>query len=181
MSEGDAAGPHPLRYHARLAATNCYVYGGEPAKSFDTFYWCVAEYDRDPAAHEETRLNLLWQFKATVTGLLMFPERPLEEIEDLLANMARRWAAGGHSPHAVYSLRHEVARHVGDLAEAARWYDRWIETPRDQLSDCVACDPGRRVRWLTRQRRDADAVGGAGARLGGPAPRPGQTPGGLTH
>ena len=167
MSEADAAGPHPLRYHARLAATNCYVYGGEPAKSFDTFYWCVAEYDRDPAAHEETRLNLLWQFKATVTGLLMFPDRPLEEIEDLLANMARRWAAGGHSPHAVYSLRHEVARHVGDLAEAARWYDRWTETPRDQLSDCVACDPGRRVRWLTRQQRYADAVAVAAPVLDG--------------
>src|SRR2546421_306361 len=109
MSEGDAAGPHPLRYHARLAATNCYVYGGEPAKSFDTFYWCVAEYDRDPAAHEETRLNLLWQFKATVTGLLMFPDRPLEEIEDLLANMARRWAARGGQPHPGHSPRPQGA------------------------------------------------------------------------
>src|SRR5256886_3476882 len=69
MSEADAAGPHPLRYHARLAATNCYVYGGEPAKSFDTFYWGVAEYDRDPAAHQETPPNLLRQFKGTVTRL----------------------------------------------------------------------------------------------------------------
>ena len=34
MTEADAAGLRPLSYHARLAATNCYVYGGEPARSF---------------------------------------------------------------------------------------------------------------------------------------------------
>lgn len=158
MTEADADELAHLRFHARLAATNCYVYGGEPAKSFDTFAWCVAEYDRDPAAYAEFRLGLLWQFKATVAGLVMFPERPLAQIEELLAEMERRWRAGGHSPHAVHSLRHVVARHVGDLVAAGHWYDRWVETPRDELSDCAACDPGRQVRWLTRQRRYADAV-----------------------
>src|SRR5256885_15952647 len=54
MSEADAAGPHPLRYHARLAATNCYVYGGEPAKTFYNFYWCVAADGRGPAGHQGT-------------------------------------------------------------------------------------------------------------------------------
>src|SRR5690348_1600771 len=91
MTEADAAGLRPLAYHARLAATNCYVYGGEPAKSFDTFFWCVEEFDRDPQAHEGTRLGLLWQFKAAVTGLLTFPDQPLARIDGLLADMERRW------------------------------------------------------------------------------------------
>jgi cellulose synthase operon protein C len=158
MTEADADGLTHLRYHTRMAATNCYVYGGEPAKSFDTFAWCVAEFDRDPQAHADSRLGLLWQFKAAVAGLLMFPDRSLAEIEELLADTERRWLLGGHSPHAVHSLRHVVARHVGDLVAAAHWYDRWVEAPRDELSDCAACDPGRQVRWLTRQRRYTEAA-----------------------
>src|SRR5262249_22689940 len=153
MSEADAAGLRSLSYHAPLAATNCYVYGGEPAKSFDTFFLCVAEDDRGPPAHEESRLNLLWQVQGTLTRLLPSPDKPLARIDTLIADMERRWRAGGHSPHAVYSLRHVVARHVGDPVAAARWYDSWIGSPRDELSDCAACDPGRQVRWLTRQRR----------------------------
>jgi tetratricopeptide (TPR) repeat protein len=169
ITEADAAGLRPLSFHARLSATNCYVYGGEPVRSFDTFSWTVAEFDRDPSAYEEVRLGLLWQFKATVTGLLTFPDRPLAQIEELLADMDRRWRAGGHSPHAVYSLRHVVARHVGDLAAAEQWYERWTSSPRDELSDCAACDPGRQVRWLTRQRRYADAVAIAAPVLDGRA------------
>ncbi len=167
MTEADAAGLRPLSFHARLSATNCYVYGGEPAKAFDTFYWCVAEFDREPRAHEEVRHDLLWQFKATVSGLVTFPDRPLAQIDALLADMERRWLAGGYSLHAVRSLRHLVARHVGDLPAAAYWYDRWISSPRDQLSDCAACDPGRRVRWLTRIGRYAEAVAVAAPVLDG--------------
>src|SRR5262249_21227260 len=114
MTEADAAELRPLSFHARLAATNCYVYGAEPVKAFDTFYWCVAEFDRDPRAHDEARLSLLWQFKAMVTGLVTFPDRPLTEIEALLTDMERRWLTGRHSLHAVHSLRHLVARHTGD-------------------------------------------------------------------
>jgi tetratricopeptide (TPR) repeat protein len=158
ITEADAGGYQQLAFHARLAGTNGYVYGGEPAKSFGTFTWCLAEFDRDPEAHEGSRLSLLWQFKSTVGALLAFPDTPLSRIDDVLADMARRWQAGGHSPHAVHSLRHLVAAHVGDEAAAEYWYERWLSSPRDELSDCVACDPGRQVRWLARRGRYEEAV-----------------------
>src|SRR5256885_7962607 len=174
LAEADAAGYRQLAFHARLAGTNGYVYGGEPAKSFGTFTWCLAEFDRDPVAHEGSRLALLWQFKSTVGALLAFPDTPLSRIDEVLADMARRWQAGGHSPHAVHSLRHLVAAHVGDETAAEYWYDRWLASARDDLSDCVACDPGRQVRWLSRRGRHEEAAPGARPRLGGPATRPRQ-------
>src|SRR5256885_6107539 len=158
IAEADAAGYRQLAFHARLAGTNGYVYGGEPAKSFGTFTWCLAEFDRDPEAHETSRMSLLWQFKSTVGALLAFPATPLSRVDDVLTDMERRWQAGGHSPHAVHSLRHLVAAHVGDEAAAEYWYDRWLASPRDELSDCVACDPGRQVRWLARRGRYEEAV-----------------------
>jgi tetratricopeptide (TPR) repeat protein len=158
IAEADVGGYRQLAFHARLAGTNGYVYGGEPAKSFGTFTWCLAEFDRDPQAHETSRLSLLWQFKSTVGALLAFPDTPLSRIDDVLADMQRRWQAGGHSPHAVHSLRHLVAAHVGDEAAAEYWYERWLASPRDELSDCVACDPGRQVRWLARRGRYEEAV-----------------------
>src|SRR5260221_10537133 len=66
ITDADAAGYPRLGFHARLSGTTCYIYGGEPAKSVDTFSWCLAEFDRDPVGYEQSRLNLLWQFKSTV-------------------------------------------------------------------------------------------------------------------
>lgn len=50
MRHADALRATELRFKSRLLATNAYVYGGQPAKSFVTFAWCLAEYDRDPRA-----------------------------------------------------------------------------------------------------------------------------------
>ncbi len=158
IADADAGGYGHLSFHARMVATTSYVFGGEPARSFDTFAWCLAEFDRDPQAHQTSRLDLLWQFKSAVTALLGEPDVPLSRVLETLADMERRWREGGHSPHAVYSLRHTVARHIGDEAAAAHWYDRWVGSERDQLSDCAGCDPGRRVRWLSRYGRWAEAI-----------------------
>jgi tetratricopeptide (TPR) repeat protein len=167
IADADAGGYANLSFHARMVGTASYVFGGEPARSFDTFAWCVAEFDRDPQAHAGSRLDLLWQFKSAVTAQLGEPDVPLSRVLATIADMERRWREGGHSPHAVYALRHTVARHIGDEAAAAYWYDRWVGSERDQLSDCAGCDPGRRVRWLSRYARWAEAIEVAGPVLDG--------------
>ena len=53
VAHADAQHLSQLSFQARLLATRAYTYGGEPAKAFVTFSWCVAEYDADPA--ERTR------------------------------------------------------------------------------------------------------------------------------
>jgi hypothetical protein len=160
IAHADALEDHPeLCFAARMLGTSAYVYGGEPAKSFVTFSWCLNAYDRHPdryAARDEALL--LWHFKYMVLGLTKFPEIELARTYAVLDDMERRYRSGGHSMHAVYAYRWRVACHVGDEAAAAQWYDRWCAAPRDANSDCVGCDPTAKVEYLASLGRDAEAV-----------------------
>jgi cellulose synthase operon protein C len=158
IAHADAGHFEELSFRARVQATTSYVYGGEPARSFVTFSWSLAEFDRDPVRYARSQHTLMWQFKSTITGLTKFPEVPLARTYAVLDEMERRWRDGGHSLHAVYQRRHLVARHVGDLAGAEEFYRQWVNAPRDQLSDCLGCDPALKAYWLALQGRDEEAV-----------------------
>ena len=155
----DAAGDPDLAFTARLWATTAYVYGGEPVKAFVTFAWCVSDFDRNPAPyHARGRHSLFWLFKTMVNAMIFFPEVPLERTHAVLDDMERRYREGGHSLQAVYKHRYQVADHVGRPDEADRWYARWQATPRDELSDCVGCDPTSVADYLASRERYADVV-----------------------
>lgn len=159
LRHADAAGDRELAFTSRMLATTAYTYGGEVAKSFVTFSWCLADFDRDPAPfHRGQTHTLLWHFKTMVSALTKFPEVPLERTYAVLDDMERRYREGGHSMQAVYKHRFVVARHVGADAEADEWYERWMTTPRDELSDCAGCDPSTRVSYLVERRRDEEAI-----------------------
>ncbi|MFG1880911.1 hypothetical protein [Micromonospora sp. NPDC049102] len=155
----DAVDDRHLAFVTRMQATTGYVYGGEPAKSFVTFSWCLSEFDRDSQPYHQRHLHqLLWHFKYMVSGLLKFPEVPLDRTYAVLDDMERRYRAGGHSLQTVHKHRFRVADHVGDAEAAAHWYRLWQTTPRDDLSDCAGCDPTSQVGYLADTGRDAEAV-----------------------
>jgi tetratricopeptide (TPR) repeat protein len=167
LSRVDGTGSDDLAFTTRMQATSAYFQGGEPMKSFVTFSWCVTEYDRDPTRYQRHTHNLLWHFKHMISAMRRFPEIPLDRTHAVLDDMERRFRAGGHSLHAVYAYRQSISAHVGDQAAADDWYQRWITAPRDQLSDCVGCDPTSRAHWLAAQGRDEDAIAIAEPVLGG--------------
>jgi tetratricopeptide (TPR) repeat protein len=155
----DAADDRHLAFVTRIQATTGYVYGGEPAKSFVTFSWCLSEFDRDPQPYHQRHLHqLLWHFKYMVSGLLEFPEVPLDRTYAVLDDMERRYRVAGHSLQTVHKHRFRIANHVGDAEAAAHWYRLWQTTPRDDLSDCAGCDPTSQVGYLADTGRDAEAV-----------------------
>lgn len=159
IRHADVVGDPHLAFAARMLGTQAYVYGGEPAKSFVTFSWCLADFDRNPGPYHQRYVHsLLWHFKYMVTALLKFPEVPLDRTYAVLDDMERRYRDGGHSLHAVYSYRYRVARHVGARDEAEEWYRRWVAAPRDDLSDCAGCDPSARASHLAWMGRDEEAV-----------------------
>jgi tetratricopeptide (TPR) repeat protein len=168
MREVDQAGDPYLAFFARLTATTAYVYGGEPAKSFVTFSWCVADFDSNPQPyHQRLAYNLLWQFKAMVNALTQFPEIPLARTYAVLDDMERRYREGGYGLQAVHKHRYLVAEHIGLTDEADAWYERWQAAPRDQLSDCAGCDPSDVAEYLSSRGRYADAVAHAEPVLSG--------------
>nr|BFE66896.1 hypothetical protein GCM10020092_001970 [Actinoplanes digitatis] len=159
IRHADALGERELGYEARILATTAYTYGGEVAKSFVTFSWCLSDFDRDPAAfHARSRHTLYWHFKYMVSALTKFPEVPLERTYAVLDDMERRYREAGHSLQAVHKHRYVVARHVGLEAEADGLYERWNTTPRDDLSDCAGCDPSSQVTYLSGRGRYEEAV-----------------------
>jgi tetratricopeptide (TPR) repeat protein len=158
IAHADAQHLIPLAFAARMQATSSYVYGGEPVRSFATFAWCLAEFDRDPAAYERQYRTLLWHFKYMAGALTRFPEVPLARAYGVLDDMQRRWQETGHSLQAVYAYRHHVAAHIGDMDAAEAYYEQWCAAPRDDLSDCVGCDPTQKAGWLSQRRRYEQAV-----------------------
>jgi tetratricopeptide (TPR) repeat protein len=44
------------------------------------------------------------------------------------------------------------------MAAAENWYAHWCATPRDNLSDCVGCDPSAKAAWLAQRGRDEEAI-----------------------
>ncbi|AGZ38321.1 tetratricopeptide repeat protein [Actinoplanes friuliensis] len=159
MRHADALGDRELGYQARILATTAYTYGGEVAKSFVTFSWCLSDFDRNPAPfHARSQHTLFWHFKYMVSALTKFPEVPLARTHAVLDDMERRYREAGHSLQAVHKHRYVVANHVGLEDEADALYERWNTTPRDDLSDCAGCDPSSQVTYLSQRGRDEEAV-----------------------
>ncbi len=159
IRHADASGDRSLAFAARMHGTNAYIYGGEPARSFVTFSWCLSEFDREPAPyHARWQHHLLWHFKQMVSALTKFPEVPLARTYAVLDDMERRYREGGHSMQAVHKYRYVVAKHIGDRAETDRLYELWNTVPRDELSDCSGCDPSDQVEHLAERHRDDEAI-----------------------
>jgi cellulose synthase operon protein C len=159
LSQVDAAGDDDLAFTTRLLATTGYIYGGEPAKAFVTFSWCVSDFDNNPQPyHQRHTHTLLWLFKNMVSVMTRFPQVPLERTQAVLDDMERRYREGGHSLQAVHKHRYRVAHHVGRAEEADQWYERWQTTPRDDLSDCAGCDPSTVAEHLNERGRYAEAI-----------------------
>ncbi|TDO49222.1 hypothetical protein EV643_106191 [Kribbella sp. VKM Ac-2527] len=154
----DATTDEDLAFFARLELVTAYVMGGEPRKSLVPFARCVAEWDKDPAKYQRHSHTFMWCFKYAPSTLTKFPEVPLDQTYAVLDDMERRWRQGGHSPHAVHQHRWQVAAHIGDAAAAAEQFRLWSTAPRDDLSDCLGCDPTQKVQHLTATGRTADAV-----------------------
>jgi tetratricopeptide (TPR) repeat protein len=154
------AGREPERViAARLALTRAYQYGGEPVKSFATFSRSLADHDDQPGRFTEwQRRGLLWQYKWIMNGMRKFPQVPLPQALDALDDMERRYREAGNLVHAVYAQRCFTAWHLGDEQGAVDWMRRWRITPRDELSDCRACDVGSQASMLVARGLDEEAA-----------------------
>jgi len=166
IREADAQGSPGLRYAARIFITSAYAQGGEPAKAFVPFSWCLAVHDRGEADPHWDH-NLYWFFKFMVSSMTGFPEVPLERTYAALDDMERRYRLAGYTMNPVHQYRSRVARHIGDRETAAEEYRLWSAAPRGEMSDCIGCEPSDKVGHLSWLGHHADAVAVAAPVLGG--------------
>lgn len=147
-----------LPFEARIELTYAYRRSGETLKSFVPFAWCTNAYDADPARYADLTHRFLWAFKWQPGALTTFPQVPLGQALDVLADMEGRYRAGGHSLFAVHQVRLRILQHLGDDERAAEEFRLWGLTSRDDLSDCAGCVPSAQTAYLIGAGRYEEAI-----------------------
>lgn len=158
VDRAEAEGEAAAAFDHRIDLATAYIQGGEPRLVFAPFARCLADLDADPQRYAPFAARLLWTYKGVINAMTHFPEITLAQTYAALDDMARRWQAGGHSPHAVHQYRWVVAHHLGDQVAAEQHFRAWSSSERDELSDCVGCDPDDRIQHLQWVGRDDEAV-----------------------
>ena len=143
---------------AMLELLTAYEYGTEIRKAPVLFSRVLKLYQDKPESFDDWAVHrLFWCFKWITWALVCLPEIPLATIQGWIENMREHYVAAGKPLHAVHSSRYQLAAHLGSGVDAA--YEQWATRPRDEFSDCEACearvrgdywaDQGNHVRALT--------------------------------
>ncbi|TKR22221.1 hypothetical protein FA014_17625, partial [Cellulomonas hominis] len=154
----DAEGPDAARAYALSTLVEAYQWGGEVDRSFVAFARLLRWWDEHPEHFDaQDRHGLFWSFKWMISGLADFPTVPAEQIDRTLADMERRYALAGNGMDAVAYERFAWARQRG-AADVEAAFQAWVATPRDDFSQCEACDPGDRAAWLLATDRAEEGI-----------------------
>ncbi|MFF3064332.1 hypothetical protein ACFVQ3_07230 [Oerskovia sp. NPDC057915] len=141
-------GPVEARAYALFVMVESYVWGNEVTKAYLPFTQLLRWWDEHPEHFDEQDTHsLFWSFKWMVGNLMDFPAVPAAQIERTLDDMERRYAVAGNGMNAVTMSRFQWARERG-TQDAETAYEAWVATPRDDFSQCEACEPGDRAAYL---------------------------------
>ena len=142
----DEIGDEQLQVDTRTQLVADYAWGGEEWKGVAPFVWCLArQAERPDLFDERVSHHLRWHYKWAVTAAARNPSVPLEQVRALEDGMEAFYREQGASMHTVHGQRFYVARRLGLAEEARAELAAWRATPRDDSSDCLACDPERQV------------------------------------
>lgn len=141
---------------ARQEYVKATMFSGQPDKMLVAFTWCLTQVDRDPERFDLYRL--LWQYKWVVNALPDFPTVSRKQIEEMFADMERRFVAYGSNAQAVSNKRRSVAMKMGEREAAERAQSRLAAMKRDSLSDCLACEMDELVKYHAFMGDDRRAI-----------------------
>lgn len=124
-----------------------YEYGSEQHKAPVLFARILKLYEEKPDTFNDWRVHrLYWFFKWVNSTLIIMPEVPLATLNGWIARMREQYEKAGNPLHAVYYCRFDLATHTGVGAHEA--YEDWATRPRDEFSNCEACEARERgVFW----------------------------------
>jgi hypothetical protein len=156
VAMADAHQDVDLGFRVRKKLIYAAAFSGYPEKELVAFSWCLAQCDRQPDQFEET--ELLWEYKWIIGSLPGFVTITRQQMEEMIADMQRRYERAGASLHAVYKVQRSVAESCGDKQAAARYHELLQKTKPDGRSDCSACVIDAEADYLIFQEQDAKAL-----------------------
>src|SRR5437868_4533443 len=120
-------------FDARLEYVSAALFAGMPDRMLVAFSWMLAQFDRNPDSFDSHRL--LWQYKWVVNALPDFPQITRAQIEEMFADMERRYREFGASMQSIAFKKRGVACKMGDWEAAAEANRAMASLRRDELSD----------------------------------------------
>lgn len=103
-----------------------------------TFTWLLDAYDHNPDLFDAE--ELLWKYKWIIDEVYSNPDVSLEQTEQILADFKRRIEAEGYGLRAYYTKQLHEALDQKDVERTHYYLDLVNSVPRDNLSDCQACE-----------------------------------------
>ena len=139
-------GEEELRIETYIQLATAYQQGNEEWKALAPTAWLVAKFDENPAAFEADQIeSLAWLYKNATSATGRNPAVSKEQALELSEGFGKFIQDQGYSMHAVHGVRFALALRMGDPVAAHEELVKWRATPRDEVSDCVQCDPERQI------------------------------------
>lgn len=132
------------------------TFGGAGEKALTAFSWVLAAFDKDPECSEP--YQVLWQYKWIYNSIYRYPSISLEKIRQVGADIRRRFVDHGYQLGVIDSMDALCFQFLGMTEKVDESYRKWVQAPRDDMSDCEACDHNTRIELMNLTGRFSDAV-----------------------
>ncbi len=145
-----------VAFFTRSKLVGAATFAGRTDIAMVAYSWLLTKYDEAPEDYDSQ--ELLWQYKWILENVADFPNIRKEQIDALFDDMKRRYKSAGATLHAYWGILRNNAFIMGDPAEAKRANAKLLQTPRDHLSNCLACVQDEEVEYCTFIGDDAGAL-----------------------
>ncbi|HUB27025.1 MAG TPA: hypothetical protein VL992_16490, partial [Tepidisphaeraceae bacterium] len=136
-----------LGIEARIKLIKASNWSGNHELAIAAFTWCVAQLDRDEQLRQRWERKLLWYFKWIVQSLSEYSQVSREQIEKSFDEMSDRFLRIGFGAGAIFKCKAYTSIRLGDMQAFYEARQRWLESPRDSISDCPACQTDSAVEF----------------------------------
>lgn len=152
----DISGQIDLQYFARDQLVSACIFGGDTDKALVAYSWCLAQFDKHPG--EFSQWSILWKYKWMIGLIGNFPQVPKERIYGMIDDLAERIQKAGYGMRAVYNQRYRLEKSWDNRATAIAYFRKMELEPRDEVSNCAACETDDRVSFSIYCGHDARAL-----------------------
>lgn len=119
---------------------------GQAERGIEAFNWCLARYDENNDVLDSWQIyELFWIYKWVLVSVRQNPEAAYAHVQALHNDFEQRYHQAGNSPRTAQCYLMLWAMHRGDTVAAERAFNLWQDHPRDNLSDCLACEINHHV------------------------------------
>jgi hypothetical protein len=145
-----------LAFEVRKALLGVCLSADQSELMLVAFTWCLAQCDRDPERFPISRI--LWEFRWVVSSLCTFPEVSRAKIEEMKAEMARRYQQAGASPRSFSLMCRKMAVDMGDARAATDANSSFVRSPIDVLTDGLPTELGFEITYRLFRNEPVKAI-----------------------